>query len=109
MTTTGRPLPRADKRVLLVRCAHTNRCECHRLALAELRACSAREWAASAHVYPHITLPPVELPPDHGLRVGNAEGRRDVLGAACAWACLALAAAILAVLIVRSVWLWWLS
>lgn len=105
MTTARRQLPRADKRVLLVRCDHTGGCDCHGRALAELRECTAREWAARSDVYPRVVLPPADPPAGIG-RIGNADDRRDLLGALCAWACLAFAAMLMLALAIRNVWLW---
>lgn len=120
MTTTERP----EKR--LVRCEHpsTEMCECRRAALDEVFARwaadnpeppqqSGRELIVLSEIRPAVIRVPYRQPrqaqdPQPPLVIADDDERHgdSLLGAAGAWACVAVCVLLMLALTIRGLWLW---
>lgn len=115
MTTTERP----EKRAVLVRCEHpsTEVCACRRAAVDEILA----RWPPVVHqsaaeqpdrdrvVLADIRTPRVRVSPQPPLAITDDDERHgdSIMGAAGAWACVAIVVLLMFAIAVRQLWLWW--
>lgn len=67
----------------------------------------ARETVVLADLRPPVVRPPYRHPPPLQLTDDDERYGDSLLGAASAWACVAISVLLLVTLAARQLWLWW--